>query len=115
MNPWLSIVGVGEDGLDGVSPAARPLIDGAETLVGGERHLAMVPDDHPAERLTWQSPLAETIDAVLARRGTRVCVLATGDPMWYGIGVTLVRCVPAEERTIIPAASAFSLACARLG
>ncbi len=115
MSPWLSIVGLGEDGLEGVSPAARPLIAGAETLVGGERHLAMVPGDHPAERLTWESPLARTVDAILARRGTRVCVLATGDPMWYGIGVTLVRRVPAEERTIIPAPSAFSLACARLG
>ena len=115
MSRWLSIVGVGEDGLEGVSPAARPLIAGAETLVGGERHLAMVPADHPAERLTWESPLAETVDAILARRGTRVCVLATGDPMWYGIGVALVSRVPAEERTIIPAPAAFSLACARLG
>jgi precorrin-6Y C5,15-methyltransferase (decarboxylating) len=112
---WLAIVGLGEDGLDGVSPAVRPLVDAAEIVVGGDRHLAMLPDDHPAERLTWATPLLHTIDAILARRGRRVCVLATGDPMWYGIGVTLARHVPAAERTIVPSPSAFSLACARLG
>ncbi len=115
MTPWLSIVGLGEDGLAGVAPVARPLIEGAATLVGGARHLAMVPADHPAERLTWANPLSATVDAILRRRGSRVCVLATGDPMWYGIGVTLAREVAAEERVIVPAASAFSLACARMG
>ncbi|MFQ5958092.1 MAG: precorrin-6y C5,15-methyltransferase (decarboxylating) subunit CbiE, partial [Alphaproteobacteria bacterium] len=115
MTPWLSIVGLGEDGLAGVAPAARPLIEGAETLVGGARHLAMVPADHPAERLTWANPLDRTVDEILRRRGSRVCVLATGDPMWYGIGVTLARHVAAGERTIVPAAAAFSLACARMG
>ncbi len=115
MTPWLSIVGLGEDGLDGASPAARPLIEHAETLVGGARHLAMAPEDHPAERLTWASPLSRTVDEIVARRGRRVCVLATGDPMWYGIGVTLARAVPACETTIVPGVPAFSLACARLG
>ena len=115
MTPWLAIVGIGEDGLDGVAPAGRRLIERAEVLVGGARHLAMVPDDHPAERLGWESPLENTVAAILERRGNRVCVLATGDPMWYGIGVILAREVPAGERVIVPAPSAFSLACARLG
>ena len=115
MTPWLSIVGIGEDGLDGVAPAGRPLIEQAEVLVGGARHLAMVPNDHPAERLGWESPLENTVATILGRRGSRVCVLATGDPMWYGIGVILARAVPAGERVIVPAPSAFSLACARLG
>ena len=115
MTAWLSIVGLGEDGLAGVSPAARPLVEGAETLVGGERHLAMVPKDHPAERLAWASSLSDTVDAIVARAGRRVCVLATGDPMWYGIGVTLGRRVPVAEMTIVPGIPAFSLACARLG
>ena len=115
MTPWLSIVGLGEDGLDGVCPAGRPLIEQAETLVGGDRHLVMVPANHPAERLSWASPLSETVAAIVARRGRRVCVLATGDPLWYGIGVTLAEAVPAAERCIVPAPSAFSLACARLG
>ena len=115
MTPWLSIVGLGEDGLDGVSPVARRLIEGAETLVGGARHLALVPANHAAERLTWASPLADTVAEIVARRGRRVCVLATGDPMWHGIGVTLAQRVPPAEMTIVPGVSAYSLACARLG
>lgn len=114
MTPWLSIVGLGEDGLAGLSPAARGLVDAAEVLIGGERHLAMLPEDG-RERLTWPSPLLALVDDILARRGQAVCVLATGDPLAYGIGSTLVGRVPIEEITIIPGASAFSLAAARLG
>jgi precorrin-6Y C5,15-methyltransferase (decarboxylating) len=114
VTPWLSIVGLGEDGLAGLSPAARGLVDAAEVLIGGERHLAMLPEDG-RERLTWPSPLLALVDDILARRGQAVCVLATGDPLAYGIGSTLVGRVPIEEITIIPGASAFSLAAARLG
>lgn len=114
MNRWLSIIGLGEEGLDGLTPVARKLIDQAETLVGGERHLAKVPDG-AADRLTWASPLSLTIAEIAKRRGRRVVVLATGDPLWFGIGVTLLRSVPAEEVWIIPGVSAFALAAARLG
>src|SRR5262249_38899497 len=78
------------------------------------RHLAKVPNG-AAERLTWASPLKLTIDEILKRRERRVVVLATGDPLWFGIGVTLLRAVPAEETWIVPGVSAFALACARLG
>lgn len=115
MSRWLSIVGIGEDGLDGITPAARVLVDQAEVLVGGARHLAMVADDHPAERLPWVPPMAASAAAVVARRGQRVCVLATGDPLWFGIGARLAGMVPHNERTILPAPSAFSLAAARMG
>jgi hypothetical protein len=84
VTPWLSIVGLGEDGLDGLPAAPRALIAGAETLIGGERHLAMVPPAAP-KRLCWTTPLSRTLDAIESRRGRRVCVLATGDPMWFGI------------------------------
>lgn len=114
MTPWLSIVGIGEDGLAGLTPAARALVDGAETLVGGERHLALVPHAK-AERLTWKTPLSLTVDDIAARRGTRVCVLASGDPMWFGIGVTLARRFAREETTVVPHLSAFTLAASRLG
>jgi precorrin-6Y C5,15-methyltransferase (decarboxylating) len=113
VRPWLSIIGIGEDGVAGLVPAARALIETAEALVGGVRHLGMVPD-YGAERIPWERPLAATIDAIEARRGARVAVLATGDPMWYGIGVTLSRRFPREEMTILPHLSAFSLAAARL-
>ena len=114
MSRWLTIIGLGEDGLEGLTPATRQLIERAETLVGGERHLAKVPNG-TAERLYWASPLKLTVDEILKRRERRVVVLATGDPLWFGIGVTLLRAVPAEETWIVPGVSAFALACARLG
>jgi precorrin-6Y C5,15-methyltransferase (decarboxylating) len=114
MTPWLAIVGIGEDGLAGLSAAARTLVDTAETLVGGERHLAMVPSG-AAERLVWQRPLTDTIGAIAARRGRRVTVLASGEPLWYGVGAVLARQFPRDEMTILPQPGAFSLAAARLG
>jgi len=114
MDRWLSIVGIGEDGLEGLSAAARALIDGAAVLVGGERHLAMVPDDG-RERLPWPTPLIKLVDEIVARRDRQVCVLATGDPLHFGVGVTLAKRVPIDEMTIVPSPSAFALAAARLG
>jgi precorrin-6B C5,15-methyltransferase / cobalt-precorrin-6B C5,C15-methyltransferase len=114
MRRWLAVVGIGEDGFAALNPTAHALIETAEVMVGGTRHLGMVPGG-AAERLVWERPLSETIDAIKARRGRRVTVLASGDPMWYGIGVTLGRCFAREEMTVIPQPSAFSLAAARLG
>lgn len=112
--PWLSVVGIGEDGLAGLGPRARALVDGAEILVGGARHLAMVPEDG-RPRLSWRRPLDGTVSELAERRGRKVCVLATGDPMFHGVGVVLVRRFGADEIEIVPAPSAFSLAAARLG
>ena len=114
MSGWLTVVGLGEEGPEALAPAARALIDRAEVLIGGERHLAMIPDG-AARRLTWRSPLAETMDDIRAVSGQRVVVLATGDPFCFGIGTTLRRAFPDEEIVTIPAPSAFSLARARLG
>lgn len=114
MKPWLSIVGIGENGIAGLNAAARTLVDTAEILVGGERHLAMVPSGG-GERLTWQRPFSDTIGAIAARRGRRVVVLASGDPSWYGVGAVLARHFPIGEMTILPHPGAFSLAAARLG
>jgi precorrin-6Y C5,15-methyltransferase (decarboxylating) len=114
MNAWLSVIGIGDDGLAGLSPAARTLAETAETLIGGDRHLAMVPGGR-AERVRWRQPLGDTIADIRARRGTRVAVLASGDPLWYGVGTVLLRHFSREEMTILPQPSAFSLAAARLG
>lgn len=112
---WLSIVGVGEDGLEGLSAIARSLIDQAQVIVGGDRHLAMLPSNHSGEKIAWTSPISTSIAEIIRRRGESICVLASGDPFCYGIGVTLTRQIPLEEITIIPAPSTFSLACAKLG
>lgn len=110
---WLTVLGIGEDGLDGLAPAARTLIETAEVLAGGARHLAMVAD-RAAERLEWASPFAASVEALAARRGRRVVVLASGDPMWFGVGATLSRHFTGEM-TVLPHPGAFSLAAARLG
>jgi len=115
MHKWLSIVGIGEDGLDGLSPMGRSLLDQATVIVGGERHLAMLPPEDAREKFLWTSPIETSVNQILQRRGQAICVLASGDPMCYGIGVTLTRAIPIAEMTIVPAPSAFSLVCARLG
>ncbi|MER3475451.1 MAG: precorrin-6y C5,15-methyltransferase (decarboxylating) subunit CbiE, partial [Leptolyngbya sp. ERB_1_2] len=114
MDKWLSIVGIGDDGLEGVAPVGRSRIDQAEILVGGDRHLAMLPPD-PRLKIRWTSPIEDSVQKLLSYRGQSVCVLASGDPMCYGIGATLTRRIAIDEITIIPAPSAFSLACSRLG
>jgi precorrin-6Y C5,15-methyltransferase (decarboxylating) len=112
---WLSIIGVGEDGLEGLSPAARTLIAQASLVVGGRRHLALVADVTHGETLAWPSPPQAAFPAILARRGASVCVVASGDPFFYGIGSLLAREVPAEQMLCLPGASSFSLAAGRLG
>ncbi|MGA2045096.1 MAG: precorrin-6y C5,15-methyltransferase (decarboxylating) subunit CbiE [Roseiarcus sp.] len=113
-NRWLAIVGIGEDGLEGLSPAARRLIAQAALVVGGARHLKLAGLSGEAT-LAWPSPIEDAMPAILARRGAPVCVLASGDPFCFGVGALLMRHVPVQETICLPAPSAFSLAAARLG
>jgi precorrin-6Y C5,15-methyltransferase (decarboxylating) len=112
---WLAIVGIGEDGADGLSPVARNLVSGAEVVFGGNRHLALAGALIRGEARAWPSPFDEGVAQVLAARGRSVCVLASGDPFHYGAGAVLARHVDPAETVVVPAASAFSLAAARLG
>jgi precorrin-6Y C5,15-methyltransferase (decarboxylating) len=111
---WLSVVGIGDDGLKSIGPRARAIIERGDIVVGGERHLAMIPD-HPGERRPWRQPLEKSLDDIEAMRGKKVVVLASGDPMHHGVGALLARRFAAKEMEVLPSASAFSLACARLG
>jgi precorrin-6B C5,15-methyltransferase / cobalt-precorrin-6B C5,C15-methyltransferase len=112
---WLAIVGIGEDGAEGLSPVARDLVAGAEIVFGGKRHLALAGALVRGEARSWPSPFERGIDDVLAARGKSVCVLASGDPFHHGVGAVLARRVDAAEMVVVPAPSAFSLAAARLG
>jgi len=94
---WLSIIGIGEDGLEGLSSVGRSLLSLASVIVGGERHLAMLPPEDQRQKLLWTSPIQDSVNEIIRRRGQSVCVLASGDPMCYGIGVTLTRQIPLEE------------------
>lgn len=113
MSTWLSVVGIGEDGLAGLSDAARAVIEDAELLVGGDRHLGLVPPS-PADRLQWSQPFDATMARIAAWRGRHVVVLASGDPLCYGVGAVLARYFSKDEMRILPQPSAFSLAAARL-
>ncbi|MEB3216833.1 MAG: precorrin-6y C5,15-methyltransferase (decarboxylating) subunit CbiE [Nostocales cyanobacterium 94392] len=115
MHKWLSVVGIGEDGLPGLSQVASQLVERAEVLVGGSRHLSMLPENDTRKKIIWSSPITVSVEEIIQRRGQSVCILASGDPMCFGIGITLTRRIPISEITIIPAPSAFSLACSRLG
>jgi precorrin-6Y C5,15-methyltransferase (decarboxylating) len=110
---WLTLIGIGEDGVEALSPAARKLLAQAQLVVGGARHLALA-GPLTSETMTWPSPLAGAIPAILARRGSPVCVLASGDPFFYGVGTLLSAHVTPQELQCFPAPSAFSLAAARL-
>jgi precorrin-6Y C5,15-methyltransferase (decarboxylating) len=112
---WLSIVGIGEDGVEGLAPVARSLIQAAEIVFGGRRHLALAAPLIRGASRPWPSPFEGAIQDVLAHRGRDVCVLASGDPFVYGVGSVLLRHIDAREMVAVPAPSTFSLAAARLG
>ncbi|AMW86107.1 Cobalt-precorrin-6y C5-methyltransferase [Pseudomonas yamanorum] len=113
MSPWLTVVGIGEDGFKGLGRNARHALLRASRIVGGQRQLDLLPVCIRGERQLWPSPFS--LEPVLARRGEAMCVLASGDPMFYGVGASLARQVPADELLILPAPSSVSLAAARLG
>ena len=114
MKPWLHIVGIGEDGLNGLTPATRAVVEAAEVLVGAERHhgLAAVAG---AERLSWPSPFDALLDTLRERRGKRVVVLTTGDPLWFSVGARIGREIDPSEIVYYPHVGAFQLAAARMG
>jgi len=111
---WLTIIGLGEDGLDGLSPVARARLSQASLVVGGARHLALI-GETAAERMAWPSPLQQAFPAILARRGEPVSVLASGDPFFFGVGSLIAEIVAPDEILCFPQPSAFSLAASRLG
>jgi precorrin-6B C5,15-methyltransferase / cobalt-precorrin-6B C5,C15-methyltransferase len=112
---WLSIVGIGEDGVDGLSAAACGLISAAEIVFGGRRHLTLASPLIRGATRPWPSPFDGAADEVMQYRGRQICVLASGDPFQYGVGATLATKIDSREMVVVPAPSAFSLAAARLG
>src|SRR5262249_9009057 len=111
---WLSIVGLGEDGVDALSAVARGLIGDAEIVFGGKRHLALASALIRGAARAWPSPFDRAADEVLAQRGRPVCVLASGDPFVYGVGTVLARQINPSEMLAVPAPSPFNLPPARL-
>jgi len=114
MSARITVVGIGEDGLDGLTPKARGLIDEAEVLVGGERHLSKVPLGGE-QRIDWDGDFDAAFDKIEKMKDRRVVVLASGDPLHYGVGANIVRRFGADQVNVIPAPGAFSLVAADLG
>src|SRR3984885_8041620 len=111
---WLAVVGIGENGLEGLNPAARGHVAESVFIVVGKPHLALA-GSWRAETMIWPSPIENALDTIEARRGRSVCVLASGDPFFFGVGAMLMRRFPADEMISVPAPSAFALAASRLG
>ena len=111
----MSIVGIGEDGLEGLTGVARGLVKDAEIVFGGKRHLGLAAALISGAARPWPSPFERAVEEVLAYRGRQVCVLASGDPFVHGVGAVLLRHVDPRETVAVPQPSTFSLAAARLG
>ena len=112
--PWLTIIGIGEDGAQGLSDAARAALEQARVIMGAPRQLALLPP-LKAEQLSWPVPFEDGVQALLARRGEPTVMLASGDPFWFGAGTSVTRHLRRDEWVAHPAPSSFSLAASRLG
>ncbi|WP_050664058.1 bifunctional cobalt-precorrin-7 (C(5))-methyltransferase/cobalt-precorrin-6B (C(15))-methyltransferase [Roseovarius tolerans] len=112
--PWLMIVGLGEDGADGLPPASLRALDAAEIVIGPARHLSLLPD-LDATRVEWPVPFAEGLTLLHGYRGRRVVALASGDPFWFGAGSVIARGLEPDEWRALPSPSSFALAASRLG
>jgi len=118
---WLCVIGIGEDGWDDLSADARDLLFESEIVLGGERHLKMLPKECEGERIVWSSPIREAVSKIVSwrpedsERAKKVAIMASGDPLCYGIATKLLRHLPIEEICIKPALTTFSLMCSRIG
>jgi precorrin-6B C5,15-methyltransferase / cobalt-precorrin-6B C5,C15-methyltransferase len=110
-DPWLTIIGIGEDGLAGLSEASRKALASAETVFGGERHLALA--GVTSRGRAWPVPFDAEI--VMSCRDRPTAVLASGDPFWHGVGASLAEKLGSDEWIAYPGPSTFSLVAARLG
>lgn len=110
--PWLDIIGVTEGGIEALPETLQKLVAEAKTVLGPER---LLPKAMPHQDVrAWTPPLQSMIEQVNGCRGSKTVVLATGDPNWFGIGVTLGRHLEVDEFALHPAPGAFQLTAARL-
>ncbi|MEE9314042.1 MAG: precorrin-6y C5,15-methyltransferase (decarboxylating) subunit CbiE [Rhizobiaceae bacterium] len=112
--PWLDIIGIGEDGVGGLSSFAREKLEAADVIIGGDRHHGLSPNVR-AERLSWPSPFNAMIDVIKLHKGKKLVILVTGDPLWYSVGARIGRSIPVDEIRFHPQLSAFQWASARMG
>ena len=114
MSKWLTVVGMGEDGWEGLSNRARLAIKSTDVIVGANRLISLLPKTK-AEIHEWPQPFSAVVEQIKPLAGRNTVILATGDPMNYGVVRKLMEFIPFDDMTIIPQVSAFSLAAARMG
>jgi len=112
--PWLTIIGIGEDGPEGLSAASRDALSRADVVAGAARHLALLGEIGP-KGWVWPVPFADGVEQILAMRGRQVVVLASGDPFWFGAGSLFAERLQPGEWVAHPGISVFALATSRLG
>ncbi len=112
---WLHIIGIGEEGFTALSSDAKMLIETADYIIGGARHLAMLPDNLPAQTSKWLSPFEDNIAHIQQLRGQSTVILASGDPLYFGVGRLLLANFAHDEVRIIPWISSITHALARMG
>lgn len=112
--PWLSVIGLGEDGMEGLNEASRNALLASDVIMGPARHMALVAEGH-AKRMIWPVPFANGIPRLLEMRGRKVAILASGDPFWFGSGSVIARYLEADEWQSFPGQSCFTLMSNRLG
>ncbi|MDA3658417.1 precorrin-6y C5,15-methyltransferase (decarboxylating) subunit CbiE [Mycobacterium xenopi] len=110
----VTVVGIGADGMAGLSEASRYELRKATVIYGSQRQLDLLDDSVAAARRPWPSPMLPALQGLLDS-DSDVHVLASGDPLLYGIGSTLIRLFGAERVRVLPHVSAVTLACARMG
>lgn len=111
---WLTILGIGDNGLESLTRQAQAYLDASEVVIAPERVLKQITlEDKKLE--PWTGPLQHTVETIVGRRGQAITILATGDPMYFGIGATMLKHIAADEMRVIPSPSAFSLAASRMG
>ncbi|MGW0158909.1 precorrin-6y C5,15-methyltransferase (decarboxylating) subunit CbiE [Mycobacterium sp. NPDC003323] len=108
------VVGIGADGMAGLSPASAAELRSARTIFGAPRQLDLLDASITGQRRQWPSPMLDALPTLFDGLGT-VHVVASGDPMLHGIGATLIRVFGAERVRVLPHVSSVTLACARLG
>ena len=94
---WLTIVGLGEDGLEGLTSASQNALTDAQTIWGAERHIRLLSKGSSEKYRVWPVPFKNGINEILKLRGQPVVVLASGDPFWYGAGTVLSRHLKPDE------------------
>ena len=115
LNGRITVIGIGEDGYDGLSPMARKIIENARIIFGGTRHIAMLPGSNTATQNKWITPFEANLPLIEDCLDQNPVVLASGDPMYFGVGNTLIKYFGPEPIYAIPSPSSISLAASRLG